>query len=111
MLFLTRWFGVTGGDSERNLAAEKSDIEEIVEKVLLMQADAAASQSAATTGGGAAGGALIGGIAGGGKGAGIGALLGAGVGLVGGAFTGNNQIELPAETILTFALTQPLTLK
>jgi hypothetical protein len=44
MLFLTRWFGVTGSDSERNLAAEKSDIEEIVEKVLLMQADAAAKQ-------------------------------------------------------------------
>jgi hypothetical protein len=44
MLFLTRWFGVTGSDSERNLTAEKSDIEEIVEKVLLMQADAAARQ-------------------------------------------------------------------
>jgi hypothetical protein len=44
MLFLTRWFGVTASDSERNLAAEKSDIEEIVEKVLLMQADAAARQ-------------------------------------------------------------------
>jgi hypothetical protein len=69
------------------------------------------SRTAATTGGGAAGGALIGGIAGGGKGAGIGALVGAGVGLVGGAFTGNNQIELPAETVLTFTLTQPLTLK
>jgi hypothetical protein len=69
------------------------------------------SRTAATTGGGAAGGALIGGIAGGGKGAGIGALVGAGVGLVGGAFTGNNQIELPAETILTFRLTEPLTLK
>jgi len=69
------------------------------------------SRTAATTGGGAAGGALIGGIAGGGKGAGIGALVGAGVGLVGGAFTGNDQIELPAETILTFALTQPFTLK
>jgi hypothetical protein len=44
MQFLTRWFGVTGSDSERNLAAEKPDIEEIVEKVLLMQADAAAKQ-------------------------------------------------------------------
>jgi hypothetical protein len=69
------------------------------------------SRTAATTGGGAAGGALIGGIAGGGKGAGIGAVVGAGVGLIGGAFTGNNQIELPAETILAFTLTQPLTLK
>jgi len=44
MLFLTRWFGVTGSDAERNLAREQSDIEEIVEKVLLMQANAAAQQ-------------------------------------------------------------------
>jgi BON domain len=67
-------------------------------------------RTAATTGGGAAGGALIGGIAGGGKGAGIGALVGAGAGFVGGAFTGNKQIELPAETVLTFDLAAPLTL-
>src|SRR2546421_1934882 len=29
MLFLTRWFGVTGSDAERNLDKEKSEIEEI----------------------------------------------------------------------------------
>ncbi len=67
-------------------------------------------RTAATTGGGAAGGALIGGLAGGGKGAGIGALVGAGVGFAGGAFTGNKQIELPAESQLAFKLTTPLTL-
>ncbi len=67
-------------------------------------------RTAATTGGGAAGGALIGGIAGGGKGAGIGALLGAGAGLVGGAVTGNQQIEIPAESALSFRLSAPLTL-
>ena len=67
-------------------------------------------RTAATTGGGAAGGALIGGLAGGGKGAGIGALLGAGVGFAGGAFTGNKQIELPAESQLSFKLSAPLTL-
>jgi hypothetical protein len=44
MLFLTRWFGVTGNDSERNLAREQADIEEIVERSLLMQANAAAQQ-------------------------------------------------------------------
>ena len=44
MLFLTRWFGVTGSDAERNLAGEQSVIEEIVERVLLMQAHAAAQQ-------------------------------------------------------------------
>jgi len=67
-------------------------------------------RTAATTGGGAAGGALIGGIAGGGKGAGIGALVGAGAGLVGGALTGNKQVEIPAESALSFTLTEPLTL-
>ena len=67
-------------------------------------------RTAATTGGGAAGGALIGGLAGGGKGAGIGALVGAAGGFVGGAFTGNKQIEIPAETALTFTLSQSLTL-
>lgn len=67
-------------------------------------------RTAATTGGGAAGGALIGGLAGGGKGAGIGALAGAGVGLLGGAMTGNKQIELPAESALRFTLSSSLTL-
>jgi len=65
---------------------------------------------AATTGGGAAGGALIGGLAGGGKGAAIGAIAGAGAGLVGGALTGNKQIEVPAESALSFTLSDPLTL-
>lgn len=67
-------------------------------------------RTATSTGGGAAGGALIGGIAGGGKGAGIGALVGAGAGLIGGAATGNQQIEIPAESALSFRLSAPLTL-
>ena len=67
-------------------------------------------RTAVATGGGAAGGALIGGITGGGKGAGIGALVGAGAGFLGGTFTGNKQIELPAETVLTFGFAAPLTL-
>src|SRR5262245_61395740 len=66
-------------------------------------------RTAVTTGGGAAGGALIGGLAGGGKGAGIGALVGAAGGFVGGAFTGNKQIEIAAETPLTFTLSKSLT--
>jgi hypothetical protein len=44
MLFLTRWFGVTGSDAERSLSAEPACIEEIVKKVLLLQANAAAQQ-------------------------------------------------------------------
>jgi len=68
-------------------------------------------RTAATTGGGAAGGALIGGIAGGGKGAAIGAGVGAAAGFVGGAFTGNKQIEIPAESPLSFELKSPITLR
>jgi hypothetical protein len=44
MLFITRMFGVTGSDAERDLAAEPARIEAIVEKVLLMQANAAREQ-------------------------------------------------------------------
>lgn len=67
-------------------------------------------RTAATTGGGAAGGALIGGLAGGGKGAGIGALVGAAGGFIGGAVTGNKQVEIPAETALTFTFSHSLIL-
>jgi hypothetical protein len=61
-------------------------------------------RSAGFIGGGAAFGALIGGLAGGGKGVAIGALAGGGAGTAGTAFTGNKQIVLPAETLLTFRL-------
>jgi hypothetical protein len=61
-------------------------------------------RSAAFAGGGGAFGALVGGLAGGGKGALIGALAGGGAGTAGSAFTGNKQIFLPAETLLTFHL-------
>lgn len=61
-------------------------------------------RTAIMAGGGAGLGALIGGIAGGGKGALIGALAGGGAGTAGSALTGNKQIFLPAETLLTFRL-------
>lgn len=61
-------------------------------------------RTAVMGGGGAGLGAIIGGIAGGGKGALIGALAGGGAGTAGSAFTGNKQIVLPAETLLTFRL-------
>jgi hypothetical protein len=83
---------------------------QIQTKVVSSTVKGKGKRTAATTGGGAAGGALIGGLAGGGKGAGIGALVGAGAGLVGGALTGNKQIEIPAESALSFTLTLPLTL-
>lgn len=65
-------------------------------------------RTAGMVGGGAAGGALIGGLAGGGKGAAIGALVGAGAGTAGAGLTGNRDISLPAESMLSFKLTEPL---
>jgi hypothetical protein len=65
-------------------------------------------RSATMIGGGAGLGALIGGLAGGGKGAAIGALAGAGAGTAGTAFTGNKEIEIPAEYALSFKLTKPV---
>ncbi len=61
-------------------------------------------RSAVMTGGGAGLGAIIGGVAGGGKGALVGGLLGGGGGAAGSAFTGNKDLVLPAETVLTFDL-------
>ncbi len=66
-------------------------------------------RTAGFVGGGAGGGALIGGLAGGGKGALIGGLLGAGAGTAGAAFTGNKDITVPAESVVTFNLSQPIT--
>jgi hypothetical protein len=44
MVLVTRWFGVTESDADRSPAREKADIEEIVEKSLLMQTNAAVQQ-------------------------------------------------------------------
>jgi hypothetical protein len=61
-------------------------------------------RTAGFVGGGGAFGAIIGGIAGGGRGALIGGLAGAGAGTAGSALTGNHEIFLPAETLLSFHL-------
>jgi hypothetical protein len=44
MLFLIRLFGVTGSDAERYFSAEHAYAEEIVDKILQVQADTAAKQ-------------------------------------------------------------------
>jgi len=44
MLFLTRLFGVTGSDAERNLAGEAAIVEQITKQVLLLQVNAATQQ-------------------------------------------------------------------
>jgi hypothetical protein len=68
-------------------------------------------RTAALVGGGAGGGALIGGLAGGGKGALIGGLIGAAAGTGGAGLSGNREITLPAETVLTFKLVEALEIK
>lgn len=60
--------------------------------------------------GGSGIGAAIGAIAGGGKGAAIGAAAGAGGGTAAAAATGKKEIALPAETLLSFSLSEPVTL-
>jgi uncharacterized protein YcfJ len=54
-------------------------------------------------------GALIGGLAGGGRGAGIGAVIGAGAGTVGAAVSGNKELEIPVESVVTFKLSESIT--
>jgi BON domain len=106
--------GKIKGEGELNLALTSITVHghtyQIQTSVLDNTVKGKGKRTAVTTGGGAAGGALIGGLAGGGKGAGIGALIGAGAGLVGGAATGNQQIEIPTESALSFRLSAPLRL-
>lgn len=65
-------------------------------------------RTAIVAGGGAGLGAVIGGLAGGGKGAAIGALAGGGAGTAGAAYTGNKEIQLPAESAVQFKLSRSL---
>ncbi len=55
-------------------------------------------------------GAIIGGVAGGGAGAAIGAGAGGAAGIGASAASGNPQVFLPPEAVVTFQLTQPVTL-
>ena len=68
-------------------------------------------RTAVMAGGGAALGGIIGALAGGGKGAAIGAVAGGGAGTGGAALTGNKDIVLPAESAVTFELSQALKLE
>lgn len=68
-------------------------------------------RTGALIGGGTGLGALIGGLAGGGKGALIGGLAGAGAGTAGAAYTGNKDVVIPSESVITFSLLDPLTVR
>jgi hypothetical protein len=59
-------------------------------------------------GGGALAGTLLGALAGGGKGAAIGAIAGAGAGAGAQVLTRGKQLNVPAETVLNYKLTQDL---
>jgi hypothetical protein len=63
-------------------------------------------RSAALIGGGAGMGMLIGGVATGG----VGLLAGGGAGALGAAFTGNRDLSIPAESVVSFRLQNELTL-
>jgi hypothetical protein len=67
-------------------------------------------RTAEFVGGGALLGTIIGAIAGGGKGAAIGAAAGAGAGVGGQLLTRGRRVWVPAESIVTFYLNQPLSL-
>ena len=68
-------------------------------------------RTAAFIGGGAGAGMLIGGVASGGVGLLVGGLTGAAAGTMGAAFTGHRDIDIPAETVMTFRLDQPIQLQ
>jgi outer membrane lipoprotein SlyB len=62
-------------------------------------------------GGGAALGTLIGAAAGGGKGAALGGLAGAAAGALAQILTQGKDVRIPAETVLTFQLDEPIQLQ
>ncbi len=68
-------------------------------------------RTAEMTGGGAVLGTVIGAVAGGAKGAAIGAVLGGGAGAATQVLTQGKQVNVPAESVLTFKLDQPLYLQ
>ncbi len=80
---------------------------EIVTNEVTTEAIAAHKKDAAKVGIGAGAGAAVGGIAGGGSGAAVGALIGAGVG----AAQRGEAADVPAETVITFLLRSPLTIR
>lgn len=97
---------------EGNLAIQLTSIggHAVTTSSYLKQEKGKGKRTAGIIGGGTGVGALIGGLAGGGKGALIGGLAGAGAGTAGAAMTGNKDIVIPAESVVSFTLEAPLTI-
>jgi hypothetical protein len=68
-------------------------------------------RSAAMIGGGAGLGMLIGGLASGGTGLLIGGLAGGGAGTAAAGLTGNKDLDIPAESVVHFKLSEDLVLQ
>jgi hypothetical protein len=68
-------------------------------------------RTAAMIGGGSGLGMLVGGVASGGVGLVVGGLAGGGAGAVGAAFTGNRDLDIPAESIVHFKLSDELVIQ
>ena len=68
-------------------------------------------RTAEMTGGGALLGTVIGAVAGGGKGAVLGGLAGAGAGAAAQVLTRGKNVQIPAESVVTFKLDQPVQLQ
>ena len=97
------------GAGDLGISVASIDGKEVSTSTYEKAAKGKGKRSAAMIGGGGGAGALIGGLAGGGEGALIGGLIGAGAGTAGAAYTGNNDVVIPSESIVTFRLTAPAT--
>lgn len=107
--------GKFSGEGELSITLDSIDVRgvptQIATSTFSQTLKGKGKRTAVAIGGGTGAGALIGGIAGGGKGAAIGALAGGAAGTAGAAFTGNKQVEIPAETVVTFRLANSITVK
>lgn len=100
------------GRAQMGLALESvqvgNDSYDIATNTITRASGSHRKRNIAWIGGGGVGGALIGAIAAGGKGALIGGPVGAGAGVAVAAITGKKNVRVPAETVMTFRLVEPV---